>query len=187
MVNASPPGKRRQISNEEFEDALNNQDNAALIRFITNRYAGVLTEEDRRTIGLDALWRALQYHKPGKNQKFTSSLYRFTVWECNRALKKKNGGPSFVQMPEDEDGRIMEMPDKQVDLDTILHVRERIKRLPRKWQRKVLEQRFLCGMTAAEIGQRNGYSRETARQRIKSAVISLLKINRRIEECLITV
>ena len=35
---------------------------------------------------------------------------------------------------------------------------------------KLIEQKYVCRMTMNEIGQANGYSRETARRRLKKAV-----------------
>lgn len=83
-------GKRRYVSNDEFNKALNNEDNIKMIKSITGRYANILSEEDRRSAGLDGLWRALGYHQEGKGNKFTTSLYMFLNHECRRWLAQQN-------------------------------------------------------------------------------------------------
>jgi DNA-directed RNA polymerase specialized sigma24 family protein len=185
------PRPRRAISNQEFEKALLNSDNANIIKAVTQRFLGVLSSEDLKACGLQALWRCLQYHQDRFGQKFTTSLHRLTDWECKRELRKQRGGkingkikraavivPLYDQavfvFPEDEDflGNNLYNPLNE-DLE---HIRERMKHLPFEWQRKVVEQYYFRHMTMEQIGKANGYSKEAARQKLKKTMVLLRRL-----------
>jgi RNA polymerase sigma factor (sigma-70 family) len=59
---------------------------------------------------MQALWRALQYHDPdhASGQKFTTTLYRFVHWECDReaaraaAERAKRRAQDIDAVPEEQ-------------------------------------------------------------------------------------
>jgi len=181
------PRPRRAISDTEFNEALANSDNANIIKAVTQRYCGVLSSDDLRACGLHALWRCLQYHDPSYGQKFTTSLHRFTDWECKRELRKQRGGKTkraVVIVPLYEQS-VETLHENQDFLGNNLynplneeleHVRERMGQLPFDWQRQVVEQYYFKHMTMEQIGRANGYSKEAARQKINKALTCLRRL-----------
>lgn len=81
--------KRRPVSNEEMEKALKNPDISALMKSECLKYRKVLDEHQRKSAGLEGLWKTLQYHIDGKGLKFTTNLYKFLHFELRRELKKQ--------------------------------------------------------------------------------------------------
>jgi RNA polymerase sigma factor (sigma-70 family) len=162
--------QKRKISNEEYETALADINNIKIIQKVTSRYTNLIPQDDLKSCALHALWRALTYHDPNRGQKFTTSLWRFTEWECRRELvrqKKKKNTISFSSIEFDvaADG---------VNED-VVHIRECLTLLP-KTDREVLTQYYIDKYTMEEIGKRNGYSKEAARQKINKAVAKLCEI-----------
>ncbi len=170
------PRERREISNEEFNAALANEDNIRIIRSVTSGYANVLSKEDRESCGMIALWRTLQYYQPQYNQKLTTSLVRFVRWQCDSELlrqkpKKYEFRPRIPmdQYCEEFDG---EPPTMGEYAESLEHIRERMKALP-EIEQLVVEQYYFKRMTMDQVGQANGYSKETAREKINKAVANL--------------
>lgn len=176
---------RRQVTDEEFRLAYYGRkgdpdsvraakDNRNLIRAVVKKYAKEIPMQDLELVGMKAMWRALQYHREDhpSGQKFTTSLHRFTKWECDRELRTARGGrgrarPTFLPMPEKD---LLAAP--LLDED-VAHVRECIAKLPVAWQRQVISQYYLERMTLEEVGEANGYSKETARKRVGEAMDAL--------------
>lgn len=82
--------KRRFVSDEEIEKALRNSDIYSIIKSECLKYKKVLDEHQRKSAGLEALWKTLGYHVDGKGLKFTTNLYKYLHFELRRELKKQN-------------------------------------------------------------------------------------------------
>lgn len=171
------------VSNEEFLKAYGDinastkeltqeqKDNRNIIYRVTNKYRKYFDKEELLTFGLNAMWRTLQSHIEGKGNKFTTSLWTFTQWECNRQyknkIKKKN--------------TIVTVPIKNLDMEAAApnpdaeFLREKLAKLP-ELDIAVLTEYYLQGYTMQEIGDKHGYSKEAARQKIKKALAKLNKI-----------
>lgn len=182
--------KRRFVSNEEYEAAWKNEDNRNMIRSETLAYAKQLDENSLDSCGMQGLWKALQYHRNDKGQKFTTSLWRFIHWECQRELRRVNRQKARERRLEND---ISELPESSLPLDVrcrtpgkfgpdndakdrsdnLSHIRDCMQKLPLK-VRRVVYQHFFENRTMDEIGMANGYSKETARSRLAQGV-SLLK------------
>lgn len=160
---------RRHVSNEEFNKALKNPDNASVIRAVCLQFAKTLSIEELRSCGLNALWRALSYHQDGKGNKFTTSLFRFVRWECSREIRRLNNyRKHVVAMPDNCD------VSDETDTD-IVNLRESIRLLPEQ-HKDILHQYYFDNRTMEEIGVRNGYSKESARQKINKALAELREL-----------
>lgn len=157
------------ISNKEFEDALANKDNARLINHITNQYAKLLTKDVRKTCGLFALWRALQSYDPSFGQKFTSSLYRFVHWECRRELANQGN----VQRKHSLKSAVSS--DDLASIENKEFLNHFIELLPAN-NRSILKAYYFDNLSLVDIGRVNGYTKETARKRVKEAVEKLKEI-----------
>lgn len=181
--------ERKVVSNDEMMAALNNPDYRDLIASETLKYKGQLDEHQRESAGMTALWRALGYYKP--LQKFTTSLWKFIHWECRRELRKerRRTGHGLVTRVM---GDISDMPEQmappttaeatQEDPSTKLK-KERLEEVGEVMRRylpmsveTVVKQHFFDNRTVEEIGQINGCSQETARQRLTFGLTRLKEI-----------
>lgn len=173
---------RRPVSDEEYNQALANKDNLHVIKSVLVKYRKALSREDLQSCGLKALWRALQYYRPEFGQKFTTSLHLFVRWECNHELKKRpKGGYEVVAFFEENMDFVRRSgnkgPEEELEtLEDLNHIRERMRLLPHDWQRQVIAQHYFDQMSMTQIGEANGYGRETARKRVREAVKVLRRI-----------
>jgi RNA polymerase sigma factor (sigma-70 family) len=182
--------KRRKVSDQDFqkawrglpedEDSLRRaSDNRSIISAVLQKYSKIVPPDELERCGYNAMWRCLQYHDDKYGQKFTTSLHRFTEWECRRALQVARGGRGkrkdikVLPLVEDLVDPRIEQEHKKEDLE---HVRECIDLMPEPWQRKVIQEYYLGGMTMEQVGRANGYSKETARKRIQKALNTLRRI-----------
>lgn len=194
----APARERRSVSNDEFNRAYRGvpgdeaslraaADNRNVIKGVLRKYSKQLTKDELFTCGLNALWRTLQYHRDCFNQKFTTSLHRFTDWECKRELRKKRGGRGRVRPVEvpfadmlniaarDNNNTNFKMGGDPAD-DDLRHVTECIDLLDDDTQKQVIRQYYFEHLTMEQIGRVNGYSKETARKNLRSAVDALREV-----------
>lgn len=182
--------KRRPVSNEQFYEAYGNpnadmgdltpaqQYNRKIIKNITSQYLGIVPEEDLKACGLTAMWRCLGYHKDEregqKSQKFTTSLYRFVRWECNREVAKHNKKKKRPKVVSLSDLQTNNLPAKLPTEETT-HIHECIDMLSPA-DKELINEYYIDKRTMHEIGNRHQYSKETARQKIAKAMESLRKL-----------
>lgn len=161
--------KRREVTSQEFEEAYANLDNVRVMRTVTNKYSKILSVDDLKSCALQGLWRCLAYHDDTK-QKFTTSLWRFTNWECRRELAKmrykKNS--MYTQSLSNMDVEYKPNP-------AIQDMMECMELLP-DTDKNIIQQYYFERRTMEEIGQINRYSKEAARTKIKKAVKKLREI-----------
>lgn len=152
--------QRKEISNKDYNEAFNNLDNKNIINSVLSKYRGRLDEDTLKMCGLNALWRCLQFHDTNYKTKFTSSLWRFTNWECRKELqtlaRSKYRPTDLFDVPENEEDCL----DVFNDIGTILN----------EEYSKIVKLRFIEGLTLQEIGTHFGYSKEAARQKLKFAL-----------------
>lgn len=153
----------KQVTNEEFEKAYNNQDNKNIIKAATKKYSNRLSQDAQKTCGMHGLWRCIQNHDDKYGRKFTTSLFIHVDWECKRELGLLKRRPlSFLGEYDDDvpsppaSGNCMEILDA----------------LPEK-QKEIMYQRFYENRTLEEIGKKQGYSKEAARQNINKILSKL--------------
>lgn len=179
--------KRRTVTNEEFQIALEGKsgdpaskkrarDNRRIIDFVTHKYIGQIDPETLKNCGLHALWRAIGYFNPEFEQKFTSSLYRFTQFECRRELLRRKRQGKAAQLDEVDERKIVNKMDR-IDYEDLAHIKECVKSLNEEGQRLV-DQHFMQGMNLTEIATVNCYTKETARVKLGTAIETLRQICR---------
>lgn len=163
---------RRKVDNEEFRIAYENKDNKKIMRKVINKYRGSLISSDElNSCALVGLWRALGYHDNSFKQKFTTTLWRFTNWECQRELAKKTRKKNkiIVQPIIDLD---IPMPERS---EECIKLQECLKLLPDN-QRQIINEYYFDKRTMEEIGSIHSYSKESARQKIMMAICKLKEI-----------
>lgn len=159
---------KKQVTNEDIQNALKNPDNKGIIKGVTSKFK-LLSKDDRHLCGLHGLWKALQYHDDSYNQKFTTSLYTFVQWECLKSMeqiyKKK-----FSFHEQSLDDIVEETP--EITGEDIEHLLVRLDGMDSQ-QKKIIKQYFFEKNTLAQLGKLNGCSAESARQRLKKAIAQL--------------
>lgn len=176
---------KKEVSNEEFVKAFGQldtpidkmtkeqRDNHKLMRSITNKYANVLTEEEIYSCMMRATLRCLAHHENDKGNKFTTSLWRFITWECNRELTKKfkETNNQFVSINEFDNFDYQAVEES----DDISNLRECIGLLPQAEQ-ELIKEYYFDRYTMEEIGVKHKYTKEAARQKINKALVKLKEI-----------
>jgi RNA polymerase sigma factor (sigma-70 family) len=115
------------------------------------------------------LWKCIEKYDPDRGAKFTSYLYQQLSFAFKNELKKKK------QMWYRDNAQI-DIISNNDDHDSHIEFRDTISGLPEDVS-TILRQRFLGNMTMVEIAKANGYSRETARRRLKTAIKICKKSN----------
>lgn len=157
-----------EITSKTIETAYADSDNFNIIKSVTRQYARVLTKDEQENCGLYALWHTLEKHRndhPSK-QKFTTSLWRHTHWECQTTVRQLKRTVSL--------DAIGDRPARQ-DTEATTTARDCLAELPKKY-RRLLEQYYLQNMSLEEVGTANGFSRETARTLITRAKRKLRRL-----------
>ena len=148
-----------KVDNEIFNTAYRNKEYKSVLQKAVRRFKLNIPHDDLCRCKLMALWKALQRFDPNRKTRFTSYLYRKTVWECLDYL-------AAVKR------------DRHVRHDNIYNITKTpkynrfevmIEGLSQEYQ-NIMRQKFVDQMTLHEIGRANGYSYETARQKIAKAI-----------------
>jgi len=153
----------KDITNKEFEIAYSKQDNKNIINAVTKKYAKQLSKDSQKSCGLHGLWRCLQNHDDSYGRKFTTSLFIHVDWECKRELASLSKKP------------LLSLGESDGDIASITasgEFSEILESLPEK-QKNIMYQRFYENRTLEEIGKKNGYSKEAARQNINKIISKL--------------
>lgn len=189
---------RKTVTNDEFNEAYkggkspesraNASNNRGILRSVTKRFlrSGRLDEDECSSCEMVALWRCLQYHDSTFGQKFTTSLYRFCHWECCRASSKKRHKSEAYRISREElplvarhavDEHDTWSEERYIDIeqvDSLDEIFSRLEKLPYAWQKNIVKQYYLLGLSHEEIGFMNGgYSKETARLKLDQALSEL--------------
>jgi RNA polymerase sigma factor (sigma-70 family) len=146
---------------KNIETYLNDPNIKGIIATVSNKFSRAIDRDEISSISMCTLWRCINKYDSTRGAKFTSYLYQQLVYAFKNELKKRNtefSSESFEKSFSEEDKT---------------EVFEIMESLPSN-MKHVLKQRYFGNMTMAEIANENGYSRETARRRLKKA-ISLCK------------
>jgi len=145
-----------EITNEEYEKALNNHDNMMIMNSVGSRFLQTLDEDEIHRCKLMALWEALKTWKPERGRKFTAFLYQRVYWECLKSIAYNNKHRT-IQIPHIE---------QCVSPKTSMY--ELLDGFPHDLQ-DMLEKRCVHKMTLREIGDEYGCCYETIRKKLKKA------------------
>ena len=159
------PKVRNTITNPDFEKALKNLDYVRIMGKVCSKYRFMIPEDELGRCKLIALWEAMKSFDPEGGRKFTSFLYNRITWECQKQLADINKHRRNVSFD-------CEYGDLFVEMNNIrskIEIQELFNQLDSPFK-EVLHQRFFEQLTMEEIGERNNYSRETARRYILKAI-----------------
>ena len=144
--------------NKIFEEKWNSSDIQNIMNKISNRYRKNVDHDDIESIKMNTLWNCLKKYDSERGTKFTSYLYQQFSYAMKNKVKKKRWewNTDIIEKTDIKEQFRMEVVDLITGLD--------------EEDSKILTQRFYENMTMKEIGSTNGYSRETARRRLKNAI-----------------
>jgi RNA polymerase sigma factor (sigma-70 family) len=144
--------------NQQFEEKWNSSDIQNIMNKISNRYRNNIDHDDIESIKMNTLWVCLKKYDSTKGTKFTSYLYQQFSYAMKNKVKRKRWeyNTDTIEKTDVNAQSRMEVIDLITGLD--------------EEDSKILTQRFYDNMTMKEIGRKNGYSRETARRRLKNAI-----------------
>lgn len=148
------------MSNEEYEKAVRNEDNARIISAAVDGYRGLIDAHDLESLKNVSLWRALQKYNPDKHMKWTTYLYAYVNWRCRAYLYSKRNSKKNIKTINFEDGfveKTYSLPKENFDEITECLCDE---------DKKLLKYKFVDKMTLAEIGAIYGYTVERVRQKL---------------------
>jgi len=143
---------------DNFEDYWKSSDVQNIMNKVANRYKNAIDFDDIESIKMQTLWKCIDKYDSSRGTKFTSYLYAQITFAFKNKLKKKRiefNNDSLEKVDTKNRSR-MEVFDILTGLDPEL--------------KDVIDKRFYHNMTMVEIGESNGYSRETARRRLKKAI-----------------
>ena len=148
--------------NRNFDDAVKCIDYKRIMDKVCSKYNKAVDPDELSSLWLVTLWECLKKYDATRGAKFTSYLYQQLTYAIKNSLKKKKR--EFTNIP-------IEIPKTPTEnLAVALHG------IPSEYEH-LLKQKYLQNMTMEEIGRANGYSRETARRKIKRAISHCKKIN----------
>lgn len=154
---------------DNIENYLKNPDVVNIMNAVSNKYSRSIDIDEIESIKMLTLWKCVKKFDPERGAKFTSYLYQQLSFAFKNELKKKK------QMWYRDNNQI-DIIKNNDDYDSSIEFRDTISGLPEEVSR-ILKQRFLGNMTMVEIAKANGYSRETARRRLKRAIKICKKSN----------
>ena len=158
---------RQAVTTAQINAALAVEDNVKIIHKVTAKYASAIHQDDLKTCGLNALWRTLQCHDPSYNQKFTTSLYRFVEWECQRELRRRRTKVLSLTVPLDQASPYEVAEDSLPSTDVEL-VREAISMLDEQ-DREIIRFHFLEGHSLRDAARKFGFFKQVARKKKQEA------------------
>jgi RNA polymerase sigma factor (sigma-70 family) len=148
-----------------FEDYLKDSNITNIIHTVSNKFIKSIDQHDISSISMATLWRCIERYDSTKGTKFTSYLYQQLLYAFKNELKKRK-----LEFCCDSIEKISDEKTRQEAFDIL-------NSLPQK-TKKLLEQRYYDNMTMTEIAEANGYSRETARRRLKNAINACQKMTK---------
>ncbi len=143
--------------NEKFASKWNDSNVSNIMNKVANRYRANIDVDEIESIKMNTLWKCIEKHDEDKS-KFTSFLYSQLSFALKNKVKKKKLEYNCSTIEKEDFKAVVSM--EYTDI---------VSGLPDD-TRQILNQRFYQNLTMKEIGKINGYSRETARRRLKNAI-----------------
>lgn len=164
-----------------IDECLKNQDILNIMKTVSGKFTYSIDQDELSSISMLTLWKCIQKYDNKRGAKFTSYLYQQLSYAFKNELKKKkkvceylvdgSSGGSPINLATSQQREVERLSDVRLQAEQLLSG------LP-QGVKEILEQRFFYRMTMAEIAEENGYSRETARRRLKKAVDVCRQLNK---------
>lgn len=152
-----------------FEDLVKDPDIVNIMNKVSSNFQRGIDFDEIQSIRLDTLWKCVNNYDETRGAKFTTYLHSQLNYAFRNWLKKKRSQINLGELHTS----VMDKHDYSQDAHDVVNG------LPNHISR-ILKQRYLYNMTMVEIGKANGYSRETARRRLKNAIKICKKKHREV-------
>ena len=152
-----------------FEDLVKDPDIVNIMNKVSSNFQRGMDFDEIQSIRLDTLWKCVNNYDETRGAKFTTYLHSQLNYAFRNWLKKKRSQINLGELHTS----VMDKHDYSQDAHDVVNG------LPNHISR-ILKQRYLYNMTMVEIGKANGYSRETARRRLKNAIKICKKKHREV-------
>lgn len=141
--------------NTKITRAMNDPNIVKIMNKASKSFTTKLDEDSIHTCHINALWKSFVNYKPEHNTKFTTYLYKGVVIECIKELKFLSKSSKCTEIHNN-------IPSKQPNY----YFDELLEYLDTDEEKSILLER-LANCTIQEIAINRGYSRETARKKLK--------------------
>ena len=142
---------------KNIDKYLKDQNILNIIKTVSGKFSYSIDKDELSSISMVTLWKCLEKYDNTRGAKFTSYLYQQLSYAFKNELKKRK-----IEYCCDGIEVAFDNTAKQEAFELLQDLPE--------GTRNILEQRYIYNMTMAEIASLNGYSRETARRRLKKAI-----------------
>ena len=183
-----PNSTWRTPSNEEVCAKLADAEVVGLMRSVSSSYRNQLSEDDRSSMAMWALYRCIGYWREGFGKKFTTNLWMFLHNEFRRELRrqrrKRLAGDSDTEWRLVLDERSVEEADpfyddrSERDLGRLRHVMTIAERFLPSTAVQMVKSHYLDGKTYAQIGQEHGMSEHAIARQLSLAMCRLRELCR---------
>jgi RNA polymerase sigma factor (sigma-70 family) len=171
---------------DSIEKLLKDSNIVNIMNSVANRYSRSIDRDEIESIKMITLWKCIDKYDPTRGAKFTSYLYQQLSFALKNELKKKRKMVHLDNIQLDflvhtgsrvsTGRRLASGSCAGSNIDYRLEFDDVLTGLPEDVS-NILKQRYMGNMTMVEIAKENGYSRETARRRLKRAVKICKKSN----------
>jgi RNA polymerase sigma factor (sigma-70 family) len=132
---------------------------------VIRRFGAAIPPHGRDEIMNAAMFRCLRRHR-GDLRRLTSSLHEFTEWECYNFVRSRSRAEErFVSLADVDEPASPATPHAD-DIECVYECMN----VMDEWEREIVIQYYIFGMTLREIGRENGYSHTAARDRLTRAL-----------------
>ena len=142
-----------------FEDLVEDPDIVNIMNKVVSKFQKGLDLDEIQSVKLETLWKCVENYDTSKGAKFTTYLHNQLNYAFINKLKKKKSHFNLGEI----NSSIIDDRDHSHDAHDVMNG------LPNDIS-QILHQKYFYNMTMVEIGKANGYSRETARRRLKNAI-----------------
>ena len=145
---------------KDIENYLKDKNILNIMNKVSFPYKNNIDHDEIDSIKMDILWDCINKYDPTRGSKFTSYLYQQLSFAFRSKVKKKKKEYASESVRDST-------PCLKTQSD--MNCYDILEGLPLDVS-SIIKQRFVENMTMKEIGNANGYSRETARRKLLKAV-----------------
>jgi len=145
---------------KNIENYLKNKDIIRIMNSVCKHYKYNIDKDEIDSLQMDILWDCINKYDSSRGSKFTSYLYQQLSFALRSITKKKKKEFATKTIEENTACNKAQHSTSYYDILDGLPVEVS----------NIIKQRFINNMTMNEIGNENGYSRETARRKLIKAV-----------------
>lgn len=158
--------------NLTLEQALKNEEFVKIMNAASYKYKKYIDPSDLESLQMETLWQCLIKYDEKSEMKFTTYLYTNIVYDIIRLVKKKKK----KIVTKNYENIFEKFRNTEGSKDRVNSKIKELLMMIKEEDRDLLEKRFFHNMTTQQIGQINGYSKETARKKINNLLSKCSKI-----------